>query len=204
MSRVHVPASLVTSSPWSPSSILAREWSSVGVDRRSSLRAIVLLYSNRSKERLSMVLSTMSTRYICRTPRKVCNQTCTVLDGFFCRCGTTDGVRVSSSMSAASAPYRLRAAKFIPLCHQLIHPDLRFDPNSNPPSFASDEQVTLFLSCSRSPLVTILTSADHRKKHSYTSKNRRNACRCDGNSAYSVLSSVDLPIDRMSSLPLER
>ena len=25
--------------------------------------------------------------------------------------------------------------------HQLIHPDLKFDPNSNPPSFASDEQV---------------------------------------------------------------
>ncbi|KAF9465633.1 hypothetical protein BDZ94DRAFT_1253570 [Collybia nuda] len=25
--------------------------------------------------------------------------------------------------------------------HQLIHPDLRFDPNSNPPSFASDEQI---------------------------------------------------------------
>ena len=24
---------------------------------------------------------------------------------------------------------------------QLIHPDMRFDPNSNPPSFASDEQV---------------------------------------------------------------
>ncbi|KAF8194706.1 hypothetical protein BJ912DRAFT_959180 [Pholiota molesta] len=25
--------------------------------------------------------------------------------------------------------------------HQLIHPDMRFDPNSNPPSFASDEQI---------------------------------------------------------------
>jgi len=25
--------------------------------------------------------------------------------------------------------------------HQLIHPDMRFDPNSNPPSFASDESV---------------------------------------------------------------
>jgi len=25
--------------------------------------------------------------------------------------------------------------------HQLIHPDLKFDPNSNPPSFASDEQI---------------------------------------------------------------
>jgi len=25
--------------------------------------------------------------------------------------------------------------------HQLIHPDMKFDPNSNPPSFASDEQV---------------------------------------------------------------
>ncbi|KZW00712.1 hypothetical protein EXIGLDRAFT_720950 [Exidia glandulosa HHB12029] len=24
---------------------------------------------------------------------------------------------------------------------QLIHPDMRFDPNSNPPSFASDEQI---------------------------------------------------------------
>lgn len=24
---------------------------------------------------------------------------------------------------------------------QLIHPDMKFDPNSNPPSFASDEQV---------------------------------------------------------------
>jgi len=29
------------------------------------------------------------------------------------------------------------------LGYQLIHPDLRFDPNSNPPSFASDEQVGL-------------------------------------------------------------
>ncbi|KAF5324922.1 hypothetical protein D9611_004111 [Ephemerocybe angulata] len=26
--------------------------------------------------------------------------------------------------------------------HQLIHPDMRFDPNSNPPSFASEEQVS--------------------------------------------------------------
>lgn len=25
--------------------------------------------------------------------------------------------------------------------HQLIHPDLKFDPNSNPPSFASDDQI---------------------------------------------------------------
>lgn len=24
---------------------------------------------------------------------------------------------------------------------QLIHPDMKFDPNSNPPSFASEEQV---------------------------------------------------------------
>lgn len=24
---------------------------------------------------------------------------------------------------------------------QLIHPDMRFDPNSNPPSFASEDQV---------------------------------------------------------------
>ncbi|KAE9410677.1 hypothetical protein BT96DRAFT_961464 [Gymnopus androsaceus JB14] len=25
--------------------------------------------------------------------------------------------------------------------HQLIHPDMKFDPNSNPPSFASEEQI---------------------------------------------------------------
>jgi len=25
--------------------------------------------------------------------------------------------------------------------HQLIHPDMKFDPNSNPPSFASDDQI---------------------------------------------------------------
>ncbi|KAJ3546681.1 hypothetical protein NMY22_g1948 [Coprinellus aureogranulatus] len=25
--------------------------------------------------------------------------------------------------------------------HQLIHPDMRFDPNSNPPSFASEDQI---------------------------------------------------------------
>ncbi|KAF6760809.1 hypothetical protein DFP72DRAFT_988112 [Ephemerocybe angulata] len=27
--------------------------------------------------------------------------------------------------------------------HQLIHPDMRFDPNSNPPSFASEEQFAI-------------------------------------------------------------
>ncbi|KAI6154226.1 RNA polymerase Rpb7 [Pisolithus tinctorius] len=27
--------------------------------------------------------------------------------------------------------------------HQLIHPDMKFDPNSNPPSFASDDQFAI-------------------------------------------------------------
>ena len=29
---------------------------------------------------------------------------------------------------------------------KLIHPDMRFDPNSNPPSFASDDQVRYLVS----------------------------------------------------------
>lgn len=71
-----------------------------------------------------------------------------------------------------------------PFFVQLIHPDLRFDPNSNPPSFASDEQVRLanisFLSirCMRIARTDLLYLAlnfvlDHREKYPCAVKNCR-------------------------------
>ena len=56
---------------------------------------------------------------------------------------------------------------------QLIHPDMKFDPASNPPSFASDDQVRASVSCSHSFLQSPL---DHREEHQGSTKNRRYSC----------------------------
>jgi DNA-directed RNA polymerase II subunit RPB7 len=60
------------------------------------------------------------------------------LDGFLCGCWTTYRLCLASSTF-----WTFRAVQICitNLFAQLIHPDMRFDPNSNPPSFASDEQV---------------------------------------------------------------
>lgn len=83
-----------------------------------------------------------------------------MLDGFLCRCRTTTGLCVSTSSFrngiGSSALTKL-------ISSQLIHPDMRYDPTSNPPSFASEDQVCF---CSPSTKFTSqLTPSDHRKRH---------------------------------------
>ncbi len=62
-----------------------------------------------------------------------------------------------------------------PATLQLIHPELKFDPNSNPPSFASEDQVSasLFYVCMPT---TPDTSADNREKHPRAPQDCRDAC----------------------------
>lgn len=58
---------------------------------------------------------------------------------------------------------------------KLIHPDMKFDPNSNPPSFASDEQVSSHSQrCASHP--NELNPTDHREKYKSQTKNRRYPC----------------------------
>jgi hypothetical protein len=71
---------------------------------------------------------------------------------------------------------------------QLLHPDLKFDPSSNPPSYTSQDQVNppnpLVFSSSISPL----SSTGYRKQHENTHKNYRYPRRRDGNRGYFPLS----------------
>lgn len=66
---------------------------------------------------------------------------------------------------------------------QLLHPDLKFDPSSNPPSYTSQDQVnppnTVLFSSSISPP----SPTGYRKQHENTHKNHRNPRRRDGNRA---------------------
>ena len=70
------------------------------------------------------------------------NITCFYIDGFLCGCWTIISLCLPPSMSGEQTNsdndfVNDDIVDFI----QLIHPGMRFDPNSNPPSFASDEQV---------------------------------------------------------------
>jgi DNA-directed RNA polymerase II subunit RPB7 len=56
--------------------------------------------------------------------------------GFFADVGPLS-VFVSQQVRLVPLAYVLDLTRF----GQLIHPDMRFDPNSNPPSFASEDQV---------------------------------------------------------------
>jgi hypothetical protein len=69
---------------------------------------------------------------------------------------------------------------------QLLHPDLKFDPSSNPPSYTSQDQVNhlnTFFSYSILPP----SPTGYRKQHENTNKNHRNPRRCDGNRAYFLI-----------------
>lgn len=86
---------------------------------------------------------------------------------------------------------------------QLIHPDMKFDPNSNPPSFASDEQVRRLLVLSRTRLNLILR-VDHREEHEGPSKNRWNACRRYGDCTFPATPVPLRGLRPISSSPLEQ
>ncbi|KAF7968723.1 hypothetical protein HWV62_29589 [Athelia sp. TMB] len=61
---------------------------------------------------------------------------CSVIDGVLCGSWTLDNIRLTSG-ACAILPQNATLSNTM----QLIHPDMKFDPNSNPPSFASDEQI---------------------------------------------------------------
>jgi len=63
------------------------------------------------------------------------------IDGFLCWCRPSNRLHISSSSSIHSILFQVSTHDF-----QLIHPDMRFDPNSNPPSFASEDQVSTLMS----------------------------------------------------------
>lgn len=92
-----------------------------------------------------------------------------------------------SQQVRALLPQVLRRILFLP-SHpnkfpQLLHPDLKFDPSSNPPSYTSQDQVnlpnTLF-----SYSFPHLSPTGHRKQHENTHKNHRHPRRRDGDRVY--------------------
>lgn len=97
--------------------------------------------------------------------------------GFFADVGpltvfVSHQVRHSPLVSITYAPLTFR--------RKLIHPDMKFDPNSNPPSFASDEQVIPHHQSLPRPFPSYrVLPTDHRKEHKSETKNSRYSCRCD-------------------------
>lgn len=67
-------------------------------------------------------------------------------DGLFCGCWSVDGLRVASSTSRSIIYACISTISRSPFRHvQLINADMKFDPNSNPPSFASEDQASRML-----------------------------------------------------------
>lgn len=64
--------------------------------------------------------------------------------GFFADVGPLS-VFVSHQVHTPFNACRIHSCNDVWLAVKLIHPDMRFDPNSNPPSFASDEQARILL-----------------------------------------------------------
>jgi DNA-directed RNA polymerase II subunit RPB7 len=61
-------------------------------------------------------------------------------DGFLCGRWTVVGFCIPSST-------RLPLTNFLSLSSRDLHPDMKHDPNSNPPSFASDEVSVILTRC---------------------------------------------------------
>ena len=138
-SRAPALANSVSSSPSSLSQTSAMVWSFPVTARLSSLHGIALSCSSRSRAKSSTASSTMSPGC---APSPFPHPDVLTPNCRFWAFSRRSALLNCFVLAAGARDASLVITYSTPPSPQLLHPDFKFDPSSNPPSYASQDQVS--------------------------------------------------------------